>query len=158
MGSYDHSGLEDPTDVLIPHVPYPLLSYFLWLYVWVGCQCLQYNVDPGTAGFSFPLLLRSLWCVKMIGYILTRRSYSCVCILHHLIITELSESTLTLLVSCILSSLFLRLSLFPPLFMQCMGLCVIYSRIPLFMIVRIVSLYFLIVIELEIWFFTYCVR
>ena len=43
-------------------------------------------IHSGKTGLLFSLLLRSLWWVHMVGYVLACRSYSYVCILHHLII------------------------------------------------------------------------
>ena len=60
--------------------PFPLLSYFSVVDVCYIIFC------SGKTGNLFSLLLCSLWWVQIIGYVLSWRSYSFVCTLHHLII------------------------------------------------------------------------
>ena len=69
--------------------PFPLLSYFS---VVVCLRCLLHHILLLIA-YTFRenrefvlLLLCSLWWVQIIGYVLSWRSYSFVCTLHHLII------------------------------------------------------------------------
>ena len=60
-----------------------------WLCVWDVCYiifCYLLHIHSGKTGNSFSLLLCSLWWVQIIGYVLSWRSYSFVCTLHHLII------------------------------------------------------------------------
>ena len=69
--------------------PFPLLSYFPWLCVWDICYiilCYLLHIHSGKTGNLFSLLLCSLWWVQIIGYVLSWRSYSFVCTLHHPII------------------------------------------------------------------------
>ena len=54
-----------------------------------GCTimfCQLLHIYPRTAGFMFPIPLRSLCCMEIIGYIIAWRLYFFVCTLHHLII------------------------------------------------------------------------
>ena len=62
---------------------------FPWLCVWEFCHiifCYLLHIHSGKTGNLFSLLLFSLWWVQIIGYVLSWRSYSFVCPLHHLII------------------------------------------------------------------------
>ena len=62
---------------------------FPWLCVWDFCHtilCYLLYIHSGKTGNLFSLLLCSLWWVQIIGYVLSWRSYSFVCPLHHLII------------------------------------------------------------------------
>ena len=62
---------------------------FPWLCVWDGCYiifCYLLHIHSGKTGNLFSLLLCSLWWVQIIGYVLSWRSYSFLCTLHHLII------------------------------------------------------------------------
>ena len=78
-------------------------------------------------GALFPLALCSLWCVRMIGYMMAWSSYLFVCILHTPIIiimqTYLTAVNIQMFVMNILLTMCLGLSLFPQLsFMQYMEL------------------------------------
>ena len=69
--------------------PFPLLSYFPWLCAWDVCWiifCHLLHIRSGNAGNLFSLLLCSLWLMHIFGYVLACRSYSFLCIVHHLII------------------------------------------------------------------------
>ena len=44
------------------------------------------HIHSGQTGILFALLLRSLWWVQIVGYVLACRPYSFVCTSHHLII------------------------------------------------------------------------
>ena len=59
---------------------------FPLLCVWYVCCiifCYLLHTDSGKNGNSFSLLLCSLWWVQIVGYVLTWRSYSFICALHH---------------------------------------------------------------------------
>ena len=61
---------------------------FPWLCVWdVFYIILGYlwHIHSGKTGNLFSLLLCSLWWVQIVEYVLTWRSYSFICTLHHLI-------------------------------------------------------------------------
>ena len=63
---------------------------FTWLCVWDACYimlCYLLHIHSRKTGNLFSLLLCSVWWVQIIGYILSWRSYSFLCTLHHLIIT-----------------------------------------------------------------------
>ena len=65
---------------------YPIFSC---LCAWDVCCiifCHLLYVRSGKTGNLFSLLLCSLWWVQIFGYVLACRSYSFVCIVHHLII------------------------------------------------------------------------
>ena len=60
-----------------------------WLCVWDVCYiifCYLLHIHSGKTGNLFSLLLFSLWRVQIVRYVLTWRSYSFICTLHHLII------------------------------------------------------------------------
>ena len=62
---------------------------FPWLCVSDLCYtifCYLLHIHSGKTGKLFSLLLCSLWWVQIIGHVLSWRSYSFVCTLHHLII------------------------------------------------------------------------
>ena len=62
---------------------------FPWLCAWDVCCiifCHLLYVRSGKTGNLFSLLLCSLWWVRIFGYVLACRSYSFVCIVHHIII------------------------------------------------------------------------
>ena len=62
---------------------------FPWLCAWDVCYiifCHLLPIHSGKTGLLFSLLLRSLCCVHLIGYVQVCRSYSFVCTAHHLII------------------------------------------------------------------------
>ena len=62
---------------------------FPWLCVWDVCYklfCYLLHIHSGKTGNLFSLLLCSLWWVQIVRYVLTWRSYSFICTLHHLII------------------------------------------------------------------------
>ena len=92
-----HISLGNWKDVSIAHVSiiiksddYPFLSYFSCLCAWDCCYfifCIRCIYIPfWETGILFSLLLRSLWWLQIVGYILACRLYSFVCTLHHLII------------------------------------------------------------------------
>ena len=61
---------------------------FPWLCAWDVCYiifCHLLDIRSGKTGNLFSLLLCSLWWVQIVGYVLACRSYSFVCIVHHLI-------------------------------------------------------------------------
>ena len=81
---------------------YPI---FPWLCVWDVCCiifCYLLHIHSGKTGKLFSLFLCSLWWVQIIGYVLSRRSYSLVCTLHHLIsiIVQTYLKTLNLYCAC----------------------------------------------------------
>ena len=86
--------------------PFPLLSYFFpWLCVWEVCYiifCYLLHIHFGKTGNLFSLLLCSVWWVQIVRYVLAWRSYSFICILHHLItiIVQTYLKTLNLLNAC----------------------------------------------------------
>ena len=119
--------------------PYPL-SYFS---VAVCLRCLLHHILSLIAYtfrktvILFSILLCSLWWVQIIGYVVACRSYSFVCALHHLIIIIVQTYLKTLPVRYILSTVWLRLSIFSPLSIkQYMGLHDFSLPIPLVMIER----------------------
>ena len=62
---------------------------FPWLCAWDVCYiifCHSLHIHSGKTGILFSLLLCRLWWVQILGYVLTCRSCSFVCTLHHLII------------------------------------------------------------------------
>ena len=62
---------------------------FPWLCAWDVCYiifCHLLYIHSGKTGNWFSSLLCSLWWAQIVGYVLACRSYSFVCILHHLII------------------------------------------------------------------------
>ena len=62
---------------------------FPWSCVWDVCYiifCHVLRIHSGKTGILFSSLLCSLWWVQIVGYVMTCRSYSFVCTLHHLII------------------------------------------------------------------------
>ena len=65
-----------------------LLSYFPWLYAWRGCTIVRcrFHIYPGKAWFCFFYYCAVLWCAQIIGYIMTRWSYSVVCTIKYLMI------------------------------------------------------------------------
>ena len=120
---------------------------FLWLCVWNGCTiilCPLFHIYPGNTGTLFPLLMFSLWYLKMIGYIMACRS----CLFADYTISLSSLSRLIwrhwktkMLVRFMLPSVCLRLSQFSQLsFIQYMGLCVFSLPNSLVMIVRMCTL------------------
>ena len=64
--------------------------------------CVPLHIRSGKTGNLFSLLLCSLWCVQIVGYVLACRSYSFVCTVHHLIIIIVQTylKTLNLWNSC----------------------------------------------------------
>ena len=61
---------------------------FPWLCVWYVCYIIFYyllHIHSGKNVNSFSLLLCSLWWVQIVIHVLTWRSYSFICTLHHLI-------------------------------------------------------------------------
>ena len=72
---------------------------FPWLCVWDVCYiifCHLLHIRSGKTGDLFSLLLCSLWWMQIVGYVLPCRSYSFVCILHHLIIAIVQNYLKTL--------------------------------------------------------------
>ena len=62
---------------------------FLWLCAWDVCYITFWHllhICSGKNGNLFSLLLCSVWWVQIVRYVLTCRSYWCVCTVHHLII------------------------------------------------------------------------
>ena len=93
------------------------------------CQC-PHNLN----GISFLLLLRSLWWVHIVGYVLASRSYSYITPFHYHHCVNLSEDIelINMPVRYILSSVWVRLSIFSLLsIIQYMGMCVFSLPIPL---------------------------
>ena len=126
--------------------PYPL-AYFSWLRAWDVCCiifCRLLHKHSWKTGILFSLLLCSLWWVQIVGYVLTCRSCSFVCTLHHLIIVIepiWRHWTYKMPVRFILSSVWVRLSMFSQLsIIQYMGLCVFSLPISLVMIEIIYTL------------------
>ena len=63
---------------------------FPWLCAWGACYiifCHLLYIHSGKTGILSLLLLRSLWWVQIVRYVLVCRPYSFVCTLHHHIIT-----------------------------------------------------------------------
>ena len=77
---------------------------FPWLCVWDVCYiifCYLLHIHSGKTGNLFSLLLCSLWWVQIIGYVLSWRSYSFVCTVHHLIIImQINLKTLNFYNAC----------------------------------------------------------
>ena len=92
------------------------------LCAWDVCCIIFYHllhIRSGKTGNLFSLLLCSLWWVQIFGYVLACRSYSFVCTVHHIIIIVCKliwkHWTYKTLVRYILSSVWVRLSIFSPL-------------------------------------------
>ena len=123
---------------------FPLLSYFSvvvclrWLLHHI-LSLIAYTFRENREFVS--LLLCSLWWVQIVGYVLACTSYLFVCTVHHLITivqTYLETLNYKMLVRYILSSVWVRLSIFSQLsIMQYVGLCVFSLPISLVMIERI---------------------
>ena len=130
-----------------------MLVYVLYAYV-------QYTIRSGKAGNLFSLLLCSVWWVQIFGYVLACRSYSFVCTVHHLIIIIVQSNiwrhwTYKMPVRYILSSMWVRLSIFSPLsIIQYVGLCVFSLPIPLWWLREYT--YFVISSSSEVWTITHC--
>ena len=83
--------------------PFPLLSYFPWLCAWDVCYiifCHMLHIHSGITGILFSSLLRSVWWVQIVGYVLACRSRSFVCTSHHLIIIIVQTYLKTLNLKC----------------------------------------------------------
>ena len=168
------SVLGDGNDISIAHViiiiksevsTFPIVIIFCpWLCAWDVCYitfCHLLHIRYGKTGNLFSLLLCSLWWVQIFGYVLACRSYSFVCTVHHLIIiimqTYLKALTYKMPVRYILSSVWVRLSIFSPLsIIQYVGLYVFSLPISLVMIERIYTLCLIIIIKSEVWTITHC--
>ena len=131
------------------------LSHFCHMYPWLCAWDVRYiifchllHIGSGKTGNLFSLLLWSLWWVQILGYLLACRSYSFVCTIHHLIIiivqTYLKALNLKMPVRCILSSMWVRLSIFFPLsIIQYVGLYGFSLPISLVIVERIyIYIYF----------------
>ena len=115
-----------------------------WLCAWDVCFIIfRYvlQMHSGKTGILFSLLLCSLWCVKIVGYILAYRSYSFIGTLHHLIIVIVQTYLKTLnsynacqlyFVECVWLNIFSQLSI-----TKYMGPCVFSLPISLVMVERI---------------------
>ena len=114
---------------------------FLRLSTWDLCYiilCNLLHVHSGKTGILFSLLLRGLWRVQIVGYVLACRSYTFVSKLNHVIIIivqtylktkNLKNACQIYFVACV------RLSIFSQLPMkQYMGLCVFSLPISLVLI------------------------
>ena len=111
-----------------------------WDFFYIIIDHLLY-IHSGKTGILFSLLLCSLWLVQIIRYVLACRSCSFVCTLHHLIIIIVQTWTYKMPVRYILSSVWVRLSIFSQLCItQYMGLGVFSIPISLVMIGRIYTL------------------
>ena len=122
---------------------------FSWLCAWDVCYiifCHLLHIRSGKTGNLFSFLLCSLWWVQIVGYVLTCRSYSFVCTVHHLIIIIVQiiwrHWIYKMPVRYILSSVWVRLSIFSQLsiiqsIIQYVRLCVFSLPTPLVMIERI---------------------
>ena len=97
--------------------------------------------------------------MQIVGYVLACRSYSFVCTVHHLIIIIVQTylKTLNLPVRNILSSVWVRLSIFSQLsIIQYVGLCIFSLPISFVVIERIYILCIIIIIKSEVWTITHC--
>ena len=137
---------------------------FPWLCVGDVCYiifCYSLHIHSRKTGNFFSSLLCSLWWVQIIGYILSWRSYSFICTLHHLIIIIVQTylNTLNLQNACQIY------------FVECVSkirhiLSVIhYTKhgavcfqlpISLVMIERIYIICLIIIIKSEVWTITHC--
>ena len=125
---------------------YPLLSYFPWLCAWDVCNiiyCHLLQLHSGKTVTSFSLLLCTWW-VQIVGYVDRIRLF-----VHYIIsLSSLCKViwrhwSYKMLVRYILSSVWVRLSIFSQLFIiQYMGLCVFRLPISHVMIERIYILYY----------------
>ena len=101
-----------------------------------------------------------LWWVQIFGYVLACRSYSFVCTVHHLIVIIVQtylKTTYKVPVRFILSSVWVRLSIFFPLsIIQYVGLYVFSLPISLVMNERIYIPCLIIIIKSELWTTTHC--
>ena len=146
--------LGDWKDISIAHViiiiksgvsTFPIVIILFRGCVWDVCYiilCHLLHIRSGKTGNLFSLSLCSLWWVQMFGYVLAYISYSFVCTVHHLIIiivqTYLKALNLKMPVRYILSSVWVRLSIFSALsIIQYLGLYVFSLPISLVMIERI---------------------
>ena len=129
---------------------FPIVVIFFPGCVWGGCATIffrVFHIYPGKAVFLFPLRLRSLWCVQMMGYILASMSYV---LFAHYTISLVSlyrlvwrHLTYKMSVRCILSSMCLILYQLSKLFsLWYMGIYVFAEGISFVMILRI-SVYFI---------------
>ena len=143
----------------------PFLCYhiFQWLCAWGVCYIIFYlllHINSGKTRILFPLLLRSLWWVQIVGYVLACSSYLFVCTSHHLIFITYQSylKTLNLInvryiyfVECVRLSIFSKLSI-----IQYMGLCVFSLPVSFVMIERIYILCLIIIIKSEVWTIIHC--
>ena len=56
-----------------PASTFPIVFIFPWSCVWGDCTityCQLFYIDPGKAGFLVPLLMHSVWRMRIIGYIM----------------------------------------------------------------------------------------
>ena len=113
--------------------PYPLLSYFSAV---MCLRCLLHHIfchllhiHSGKTGILFSLLLRNLWLVQIVGYVLPSRACSFVRTLHHRIIIIFSQFSV----------------------IQYMGLCVFSLPISFVMIERIGSMNYYTLFRVRSW-------
>ena len=107
---------------------------FPWLCVWDGCTiifCHLLHIYPGNTGALFPLLMFSLWYLRMIGYIVACRSCSFLFADYTISLSSLCiliwrHWTTKMLVRYMLPCVCVRLRQFSQLsYIQYMGLCVL---------------------------------
>ena len=135
---------------------------FPWLCAWDVCCitfCHLLHIHSGKTGNLFSLLVCSLWWVQIVGFVLACRSCSFVCTLHHLIFIIVQTYLKTLPVRYILSSVWVRLSIFFQLsIIQYVRLCVFSLPISVGMIERIYIRCLIIIMKSEVWTITHCYR
>ena len=126
-----HFRLGDWRDISIAHITIIIksevsnLPIVIIFFVVVCLRCLLHHIlsrlhiHSGITGILFSFLLYSLLWLQIVGYVLTCRSYSSVCTLHHLIIiivqTYLKSWNYKMPVRYILSSVWVRLIIFSQL-------------------------------------------
>ena len=140
---------------------------FPWLCAWDVCCiifCLLLHIRSRKTGNLFSLLLCSLWCVQIFGYVFCLQMvlvclYSTPSHYHQLCKLIWRHWTYKMRVRYILSSVWVRLSIFSPLsIIQYVGLYVFSLPISLVMIERIYILCLIIIIKSEVWTITHCLR
>ena len=127
------------------HLPH-CYHIFPWLCAWDVCYiifCPLLHMRSGKTRKLFSLLLCSLWCVQIFGYV-----WACLIWRHW---------TYKMPIRYILSSVWVRLSIFSSLsIIQYVGLYVLSLPISLVMIERIYILCLIIIIKWKVWTITHC--
>ena len=137
---------------------------FPWLCVWDVCYiifCYLLHIHSGKTANLFKLLLCSLWWLQIIGYILSWRSYSFVCTLHHLIIIIVQTylKTLNLYNACqiyFVECVIKIMHILSVIHYTIRGVVCFQFTHFLVMIERIYILCVIIIIKSEVWNITHC--